>query len=344
MYAFDVDATRRWQQPLSNKTTPLAEAEPGFWSQLEPSRIRVGSAKTEAGNPAVRLQLAGARTFYTIVQHIFSEPQDFSNRDYLFLRYRGTGEGTRYRLAVDFDPDHLHTASYTFTDQGLGWRTRAFSLKSPQLGEAPFDWSRVISLRLASDSKSSQGRLDIETPRLSRRVQNLRLSYPVAPSTRGRNVLVTRPDGRRFNHRLPPGRSNLALKVAPSLLGSSSRITVPPAKPLSQDEAVPVHFRRNSASSYDFSVDTKKPGVLVFNQGFDPNWKAKTADGSVSPIPVSATVNGYVLRAGKHSGSIRFKGQGLAFIGLCLSLVFLAATVAWLVIRRRPSRLPSKED
>jgi hypothetical protein len=339
MYAFDVDDTQPWKSPLNLEAPPLERVAADFWRPLGPSSVRASAVANRRDDRAVRVDLIRSRPFHTFLTHRFSKPQDWSKREYIFLKYRGAGNGADYRLAVDFDSDHLHSASYTFTDSGFGWRTRAFSIRSPELGESPFDWSHVFSIRIASDSRQVRDRLDLQVPSLSRPAQRLKLQYPILRTRSKRSLLFSRPNGRVVRRRLNQNATKAQVAVPASFLGRDTAVTVLPGLNIQATPAVPVSFRRTSATSYEFTVNSRTSGVLVLDQGYDERWKAATGKGRASPVPVLGTVNGYLVGAGQHSGSIRFKGQGIALIGIWLSIGFALGIGAWLWLARR--RTPS---
>jgi hypothetical protein len=78
--------------------------------------------------------------------------------------------------------------------------------------------------------------------------------------------------------------------------------------------------------------------VLLLAQSFDPRWRARIDGTTRGPVSAFALDNGYVLRAGRHSGSIGFSGQNYGALGAGLSGAGLIVVVAVALCSRRRNR------
>jgi hypothetical protein len=334
-YSLDLDDAQKWS-PAQDYFSPADTiGDPtSFWRPVD-----TGVAGTPRAG-TVSINFTGRRKLYTFAYHNFSEPQDWTNRPYISLRYRGTGSGRTYLFIVDFDKAGRNSAVYSFVDSGVDWQTRAFSLPTPIRREGRTGWPHVVSLRLAANSKSFVGSgLQLGALRLSHALTQLPLTYPVLPSSRRRTAMLTSSRGgfSRDFARIPAFSAELSARLPHTVLGEGFRLVVPPTAPLRQYPAVPVRFRQTSPTNYDFSFTSRRPGVLVLSQGYHPKWSVSSKGAGGSSLPVFSATNGFVFGPGGHSGSIGFKGQRFAWWGLTLTLAALAGIVFLLVSRRRES-------
>jgi hypothetical protein len=134
---------------------PLAEA-PRSWRSVEPVHVRVQQA---AGD--TRVSFSGSRSLYTLATHRFAAPQDWVGRRWLFVQLHGQGDGSSYRVIVDFDAGSGGSASFIVTDVNPGWRVVALDLWHPDQVEGTVDWGRVSALRIARDGRRGSGSLTI---------------------------------------------------------------------------------------------------------------------------------------------------------------------------------------
>ena len=80
----------------------------------------------DAHERQLSLRLLPGRSVYSIAQHVFGHGVDWSGIDHLLLRVKGMGDGSEYRLVVDFNAAHSGSQAYTFTDDRSGWHLVAF--------------------------------------------------------------------------------------------------------------------------------------------------------------------------------------------------------------------------
>lgn len=337
-YSLSLDDAQKWS-PSASYFTPadtLTDKPAEFWSTPEP-----GNVKTSASAGKLGVSLTKSRSLYTILNHEFSKPQDWRSRPYVSLRYRGTGSRKPYFFIVDFNSGRTKSAVYSFVDSSGGWQGRALSLPTPIRTTGGSDWSHVTSVRIAAGSKTSSGDLlELGTMRLSRKLTQLPLSYPVIPTPQRRRGLLLSTNGsvaKRPLARVPAESSSMRGVLPLSLLGHSSRLILPPTAAITERPATPVRFHQTSPTGYDFSFKSADPGVVVLNQGFHPKWNLSSGGNQKQPIPVFSVANGFMLGAGSHSGSVGFTGQRAAWWGLGLSLLSLIAILGLIALRRTGS-------
>ena len=72
--------------------------------------------------------------------------------------------------------------------------------------------------------------------------------------------------------------------------------------------------------------------MLVVDHAYDPRWQLRAGGRSFSSISTFGLVNGYLLPAGIHKGSIQFRGNQLGQLGAGLSaaaLLILLGLALW---------------
>ena len=153
-----------WPQPLGSGAT--------FWRPTQPQRERVTVVRGGGTEPLIQVTLTSDRPEYTVLIHSFAEPQDWSDRDRLFLFFKGQGKGLLYRLAIDFDRTRAQSATYAFLDDNPGWKVISIDLGRLHGGRATAEWNHVVSIRLGTDSKKEHTSFQVGPVRLSSRDVN----------------------------------------------------------------------------------------------------------------------------------------------------------------------------
>jgi len=303
------------QRPLGLKRLhhPVA-VTPGtaqnFWRIVDPTRVH--ETMTKRGP---LLGLVPTRRYHTFVEHSFGRPLDWSGVDHIYLRLRGIGAETSYRFVVDFNRSHRNSVSFLFTLGHPGWSTHVFApsgLGSPY----PEEWSHVTSIRIATDDRSTSALLGLGSLRVSQSRDRV-LRLPLIPGSRNRTAYF---GGHNLIH---AHASALALRVPPRFLAAGTRVVVPPVVRPAASAPPQVTYERSGAAGYRFAVRTRTPGVLVVDQAYDPRWQLRAGGRSFSSISTFGLVNGYLLPAGIHKGSIQFRGNQLGQLGAGLSAAAL---------------------
>jgi hypothetical protein len=328
--AIFADTPAQIQTPLSageleSQALDVAPDPNTFWRVLEPDHVR---ATAQGG---LLLALSPTRHLHTIVEHHFARALDWSGANHLLLRFRGTGTGATYRFVVDFNRVHHRSASLFFTDRRSGWQTASFA--GVGIGStAPERWSHVTAIRLATDDRTTSGLLEIGALRIATAPPRT-IRLPVAPLPRTQVVNVA---GKRLV--VPPDATHLTVKLSPRQLLSGGRVVIGGAL-LRSGAPGQVHFARTGATSYRFTVASRRPGVLQFAQAYDPRWQVTIDGRSLKPTSGFGLVNTYLVPAGHYTGTIRFAGNGFEVLGAAISAgsLLLLAGVA-LLDRRRGQR------
>lgn len=315
----------REAQGLYRSADVVGPPSRSYWTVLDPEAVRTHPLTSPPpAHHGLRLVISGGRSFYTILQHTYVKPRDWSGRNYVFFTYRGIGSGQTYHLYIDFDRKHLHSASYDVVDSDGGWHTLALSTRSPDHGAAPFAWRHVVSVRLTADSRDLVGRIVVGAVGLSARVHPVAIDIPTPCGIGGKAIV--RGSG------VDAVRRSCALDLAVDLgdLGPAAKVYA--GRPVHELPSAKLAFTRTSPTSYGFAVDSKTPAWLVLDQGYDQHWRARLGGQSVRALPLFSVVNGFPLAAGLHTGTIRFAGTGWVTTGAVISAAALLALVALLVL------------
>lgn len=316
---------------LGHGVDPTPENVRDFWRLIGSGRGQVQATMTTQG-PLIALN--PTRRYHTFVEHDFGRPLDWSGIDHLFLRFRGDGRGATYRLLVDFNHAHHSSASLLFRDEHAGWSTLVFGGVGIGSGKSQ-DWSHVISIRLATDNRSTSALVGLGELRVSLGAkQTLRL--PLVPVAKTRQA--TFGTGRQA---IKGGAHALALHLSPRLLASNERVIVAPLEHADAPVPPQVAFTRTGPTGYSFSFRSRTPGVLMLDQSYDPRWQLKAAGRTLEPVSTFGLVNGYLLPAGDYTGSIAFNGESVGELGAGVSgvsLLLLIGLALWTTRTGRRAR------
>jgi hypothetical protein len=300
---------------LRHPVAPTSTSPQRFWQVVDPTRVHESNTKR-----GLLLSLIPPRRYHTFVEHFFDRPLDWSAVDHIYFRLGVTGATKSYRFVVDFNRRYKNSASFVFDARGTRSSTYVFAPTGLGSGD-PERWSHVTSIRIATDDRSGAALVGLGGVRVSMsRSRTLRL--PVTPSSQRRTAIV----GNRRS--IPPHADALTVRLSPRFLVSNARVLVLPAKPAVAIRAPRVSFERNGATGYRFAVHSRSPGVLVFNQAYDPRWELDTSGSRTSSISAFGLVNGYLLPAGTYTGSIGFRGDAAEELGAGISGGSLLVLVA----------------
>jgi hypothetical protein len=286
-----------------------------------------------AGTAGAQLTLTGTRRFYTVAFHRFAQPQSWAGRTFALLRYRGSGDGTHYSVLVDFNEQRTDFASFPLVDSSPGWHTLAMAIK-----RGAGSWSHILSLRVATASKSDPGRITFGGVRLlfpTRLVERLRLPTRIAAEPR---VLGAKTSSFRVRVVRSGGLSTVTVSMPLGGAAGHARLWIPQLHRIQVRPAVPVSFHADGPAGWRYSFRAPRRGFLVLNQTYDPHWSATSGSRTRSSVPITSLVNGFSLGPGNHVGVVQFRGRSLVKLGILLSLGALAMTLlalAVLALRRR---------
>lgn len=343
-YDYDLADVAKWSWPsLVSSLTPQGDAfAMNAWT------IPGGSGTTTAisapgGVKAPQLTVRPQRPFYTFAEVNYRKPQNWSDRPYVYLQFKGTDSGKLYQLLFDFGYGHTGEARYTFVDDSKGWQTIAFPTTKPEAESGQVDWSQVYSVRIALPSKEETGTLALGLPRPSSPLNSFHVSVPVVPGSgqfKATSAQTPACFGSSKTINAPqPLLSKGTLVLPLSSVSTSCRIYVASKAGYQQLPAVPVSTHKTGAESWSYSFSAGQPGVLVWTQAYDQLWHLTGAHGSAA-LPELSVVNGYFVGSGKHSGTIAFAGESSAIAGVGLSLVTSLVLLAVVIPGRRRGWLP----
>jgi hypothetical protein len=338
-YAFDYADVAKWSwQSLAGSLAPRGAAfDMHGWAI--PRRAGTATVTTAPGGGGTmqRVTVRPRRPVYTFAKMRYRTPQNWGNRPYFYLEFKGDDSGKVYQLVVDFGLGQKNEARYTFIDDSKAWKTLAFSTSNPGPGSGATDWSRIHSIRIALPSKEESGTLTLGLPRPSSPVNSFRVPVPVLPHTGKFTIASAKTPvcfrGFRAADTPQPLLSSGTLVIPGSDENSPCRISVAPRAGYQQLPAVPVSTRQTGAESWSYSFSAQQPGVLVWTQAYDPLWRLTGASGSTQ-FPELSVINGYLVGPGNHSGTIAFAGESSSIAGVLISLLTGLALVLAVVLRR----------
>jgi hypothetical protein len=340
-YDYDSADVAKWSWPsLVSSLTPRGTAfSMNAWTVPQGTGTSTATSAPGSGT-APQFTVRPKRPFYTFAEIHYRKPQNWSDRPYVYLQFKGTDSGKLYQLVFNFGRGDKDEARYTFIDNSKTWKTLAFSTTNPGVVSGKVDWSRIYSVRLALPSKAETGTLTLGLPRPSSPINSFKVSVPVVPGS-GSFKATSAQKPVCFGSSKTTGSSQPLLSrgtlVLPlSSVSTSCRIYVPSRAGYQQLPAVPVSTHKTGAESWSYSFSAGQSGVLVWTQAYDPLWHLTGAHGGAA-LPQLSVVNGYFVGSGKHSGTIAFGGESSAIAGVGLSLVTALVLLAVVVIpgRRR---------
>jgi hypothetical protein len=156
-----------------------------FWQNLDPGKVLASDARAPGGEEGICLSSGPHRRYYTLAQHRYAKPADWSGRPYLLLALSVAGRSA----PVDFTVDFTGAANQSFVQFRLpamkpGWREVAFSFAFPTGIKGMPDWSHVVLVRIAATKQP--GRICLGVPRVARRSSATALQAVSPGSTRPR--------------------------------------------------------------------------------------------------------------------------------------------------------------
>jgi hypothetical protein len=313
VYAFDDSNAVKWSKgSVERRPGPVVGVGPSFWDPVDPGFVGVAAASAPAGRPATTVSSQAGRPHYTILEHRFSRPQDWSSRRYFFLGFRGNGATDRLQIFVDFGRDHSGSAVFSLPD-APGWETLAFDPAGAAVARDA--WRHVVSVRIVGSSRDNVPNFDLGALRLGRTPSAYRVTVAITPVGIPRR-LVARGKAQVV---VPAGARTVSWQIAPADLDRRLTAVVVPANPPRPWPTVPLNTVRTGATTYAFSLRALTPGVLTLHQTFDGHWLLRSNDAVLTPIPVTSLSAGFLIPAGISHGSVSFAGERPARVGLAVS-------------------------
>jgi hypothetical protein len=245
-------------------------------------------------------------------------------------------------------------ASWSFSDDRKGSRILAFA---PGVARStiPIDWSHIVSVKVSISTKGPAASLGVGPVEISGQ-SRLPFSLPILPSHRPRTATfevggkAAATAGDLHPVTIEPGAGAVPLEVRYPELRGGVRLVVPPSSPLLEIPGAPVPVERTGVTHYNFDLATPHPGILTFNQGYDPRWTVGFGGQRDSPLPLFSLMNGFLMdpgmngfvpQPGRARGTISYSGQRPASAGLifsALAWIALASLATALTLSRREKR------
>lgn len=334
-YALDLDTAGAYASTPAafEPVNPLPGSAMEFWNPTQ--SVSTSPDLTGTGAPAADVDVPSGRSTYTAVQHSFAVPQDWSHRPEVFFDFDGTNSGLTYQVVVTFDKG-LGEAFFSVNDDQQGWRTVALSEDNPAQS-TNVDWAHVTGIRIALPSKASSSTFRVSGLTLSGLLTSIPVAYPAPYAASAAHVqLLSAQSGVDCSPASASGDAPavvggfLQADLPSSLVGHGCRAIILPAEGI---QPLPVVVA-SATSDNSATFTSAHPGVLVFDQGFDPGWKLEAGGATYSPMPAQSVVIGYLLPAGHHSITLSYAGTEVGIIGLVISLAVLAGVCLLMVLSR----------
>jgi hypothetical protein len=338
-FAFDLSDVAKWGwAALSDRLAPVSLAAFSLhaWSVPRGAGTVESAVAAPGGARAAGFRAVAGRSVYSVAEIRYHVAQDWSDRPYVYLEFKGTGSGNPYTVDFDFGPDGSSQASYVIDDSSRGWRDLAFSTAAPQESVGRRDWSAVTSVRVALATKSSIGSFALGVPVPSVSVSHFTVPLPtVAGAARFSGTLHSACVGSSSATAPVLDAASQSIELSVADANSTCRIYAGPAAGLRQLPATPVKVRSVGIERWSFSFTSSHNGVLVWTQAFDPLWRLVDSGQSLSGLPVMSLASGFTLGAGQHSGVLAFTGETGAIVGLAVTAGALVLLLAGLALRSR---------
>ena len=341
-YAFQLADLAKWSwAALEHRLRPAkvpAFATPAW-------RVPAGAGTLMTAQPvpgagmATQFTASGGRSVYAVAELRYTRPLDWANRPYIYLKFQGNGSGKTYVVIFDFGAGPKNQARYLIRDDSSSWKTFAFSTANPGSGSGTTDWARVRSVRVALLSKQEPGTFAVGVPRPSRSVSALPVRLPILRGARKFGTAVRKPECVGGAHARPLGwlASQKMLQLPVSGLSASCRIYDGSRAGYHQVPATVVPLHRTGIESWSYAASPGS-GVLVWAQAYDPLWRLSGNGQGGRPLPVQSLLDGYLLGAGQHRGSIAFTGESSTAEGTAVTVCAAVLLLPIAVIRRRNGR------
>jgi hypothetical protein len=301
-----------------------------FWS---PAGVSAG------GEKKLSIQLTQPRQLYTVAQHTFRRPLDLSGRNFVFVTYGASPSVGSARFILDFNRRHRGSVSFSLPS-GRTTRTIALTLAQAQPHATRGQLQHVVSVRVATDSRTSDGLLTLGTVGVSASTDRVGVTYPLPCG-----VEYAEPQAPK-DVRVHAGNCTLSATVPRDAVGRHARIVAEGR--VAERAGAPVLFVKTAATSYTWSVNAPENGTLVLNQGFDPHWTLTSGGTRERSTPAFSVTNSFPISRGPHNGTISLAGSSSVAQGIGLS----GATLAGLLLvgfapaprpRRRKRRSSARE-
>ena len=339
-YALDLNDVAKWGwAALTSRLAPVGPQAFSLhaWSVPRGAGTVMSTVSAPGGASAVSFRAVAGRSVFSVAEIRYHVAQDWSDRPYVYLEFKGTGSGNLYTVIFDFGTNASSQARYVINDTSSGWRNIALSTASPEPGGGPTDWSAVTSVRVALETKSTTGTFALGVPLPSVSVSNFTVSLPAVAGTAGfHGALHPVCAGPAPPHApvLNPISQTIEMSVADA--NSACRLYAAPAAGIHQVAATPVSVRHDGVERWGYSFTSARRGVLVWAQAFDPLWHLSDSAGAVTGHPVMSLATGFVLGAGHHAGVLAFDGETGAMVGLAVTVGSLLALIGLAIAWRRP--------
>jgi len=332
-YAFDLNDVAKWGWTgLASRLAPVGPQaySAHAWSVPHGANTVIGTVAAPGGTLAESLRAVAGRSVFAVAALHYHVAQDWSDRPYVYLEFKGTGSGSLYTVIFDFGSNGQNEARYVIEDTSRGWRDLAFSTAASGSGGGPSNWSKVTSVRVALESKSAAGSFALGVPLPSVSVNDFTVALPMLTGTAGlRATLHPVCFGPKPAGTLVRRHGNGAIELSIAGANSSCRLDVAPASGFHERPAVAVRLRPAGIERWSYSFTSTHAGVLTWNQAFDPLWQLAESGRAVTGQPVTSLATGFILARGRHAGVLAFAGETSTVVGV---IVTLAAAVLLAVL------------
>ncbi len=181
-YDLDLGDVAKWSWPSVPALLAPAANYRTFSTHMW--KVPTGSSVVESSTPAPgsarasRFIARAARSLDTVAMITYKDAQNWKNRPYVYLDFKGSDSGQTYQLAFDSSLGPDSKAIYTFSDNFNGWRTLGFPTSEPEKENGKINWPRVKTVSIALPSKAESGTFALGVPRPSKILTRLKVPLP----------------------------------------------------------------------------------------------------------------------------------------------------------------------
>jgi len=285
-----------------------------FWETIESESISLSESldTPESTECTKSLRIAfehSGRQFFTFLEKIYDEAQDWNESRYLKLYFKGQNTGRVFSLYIYFGGCTDNMVRFDFRDESNRWQLFVFDLCNPNACAGTVDWQRVSRIRLAT-AKDVVGVFYLNS---------FARSVPKEGGSSKRYF--------RGILQVPPGGETPSLDWEEIPRSDIERVLAP-----TDGDSVSLTWEQKNPTTYVANLTISSPRFLVLSCSYHPLWRANIAGEEIRSVPCYSAINGfYICQAGKYTITISFAGQKYFLYGFIVSLLSFGAAVLYLM-------------
>ena len=317
---------------LEGEEVIIDDDQAKFWQNVNPAHVVLSDdsgIKARSEN-SLRIDIHEAgRKYYTLIEKRYDPFQDWSDKDYFVLWFKGQETNTSFLFNVLFNGSHNDRVGFSIPDVFTGWKKMVFLKSYPDVRKGEINWSQVWLIRLASNDKNITG--DFYLDRISSgRFEEMEMD------------VIGKLDFPKREYQTSEFKDYL---VFYSQKEDEEGIKFPEFFDIKRPSPE-VNFTKINPTKYEVKVNAKEPFFLIFSDSYHPLWKAYINGEEIDSVISYSFINGfYINKTGEMDIKVEFIGQRYVWIGGIISVTsFVFAIVYILFGRRIKHKLGKKEE